>query len=170
MSVSLNVYFTARVWQNFKFWIANPQGSISTTGSCKNNETFDISFYFRDYFSPSPQLNVEKQFGLRIVCPTLFVGRGRGQRLSSLNYFLREVVVSRPEGEVAPIMPLTFFHHSLGLVCLRCMANLIYKHIVVDATSFLHFIYFITSGTVGGLLVYDHLLLRYIDIRYTFCY
>jgi hypothetical protein len=46
-------------------------------------------------------------------------GGGRGQRLSSLNYFLREVVVSRPEGEVALIMPLTFFHHSLGLVCLR---------------------------------------------------
>ena len=36
MSISLNVNFTARVWQNFKFWIANPQTARSQTIACKN--------------------------------------------------------------------------------------------------------------------------------------
>jgi hypothetical protein len=42
-------------------------------------------------------------------------------------------------------MPVTFSHHSLGLVCLR-MAN---TSVVVDATSFPYFVHFITVEFKG---------------------
>ena len=83
MLISLHVNFTARVWQNFKFWTANPPTGRSHTIACKNNETFDISFYFCDYSPPpSGQFNVEKKNDLTIylciVRPTLLGGGGGG--------------------------------------------------------------------------------------------
>jgi hypothetical protein len=59
---------------------------------CKNCETFDISFYFRDYFSPSPHRMLKKWWPDNILlyrlCNIVCGGRwGGGQWLSCLNNF-----------------------------------------------------------------------------------
>jgi hypothetical protein len=56
-----HVDLIARVWQNFKFWTANPQTAPSQTIVCKNYETFHIFGHFKVRRPPpAPMTNVRK--------------------------------------------------------------------------------------------------------------
>jgi hypothetical protein len=76
-----HVDLIARVWQNFKFWTANPQTAPSQTIACKNYETFHIFGHFKVRRPPpAPMTNVGKS-GLNFlfsVIPTTLNWRDEG--------------------------------------------------------------------------------------------
>ena len=92
-----HVNLIARVWQNFKFWTANPQTAPSQTIACKNNETFHIFGHFKVRRPPpAPMINVGKLSGLNflfsVIHTTLNWGEGAFRRKKKYLWFRFHIV------------------------------------------------------------------------------